>query len=413
MITFWSLVAILILLALVLVLRPLIFSVRTEAGDMQPGSNLYQERLAELERDRESGALSPAQYSAVKLELERSLLSETENRQAAADKVLTQPGAGSNRLTMATVILILPVLAVIIYLALGQPRIISGLAQLSAQNDAMAMGEDKHSESIELMVEKLAQRLQREPNDEEGWNMLARSYMALQRYSQAAGALEQLYRLTGDRPDVLVRYADALAMANNGSLSGKPEKLIQKALQLEPNNLVGLWLGGMAAFEHGEFQQALDHWHKVMPLLGNNPQARDEVAQLIAKAEESLGIVSEKPAAAAGKSITVKVDLAQALSDKADQEDTVFIFARALSGPPMPVAIVRKQVKDLPLEVTLDDSTAIMPTRKLSAFEQVEVGARISKTGNAMPQPGDLTTTEVQVEVGSGETLQLSINQEL
>ena len=419
MIIFWCVVSTMILLALFIVLRPLRYKPVTRATGDQTLLNIYRERLKELERDKEYGVLDSEQYQAVKQELERSLLGEVENGEQ-------QPGAGMNTstrrvkiITSVVVILFLPAVSLSIYFSLGQYRAITGHDDITAQHSDGNLD----SPSIEFMVEKLAQRMQNEPGNVEGWQMLGRSYMALGRYDAAVTAIQHLHELLGDQPDVLLQYADALSMASGGNMAGKPEELVHKALQQEPDNIIGLWLAGMAAFQRENYQDAIDFWQRSLAQLQDDPQSSAELEQLIAQAHEALGIavdtepVPESDGTTAGetdtRTIIVKVTLAPELNTSVDGEDTVFIFARALNGSPMPIAVVRKQVKDLPVEITLDDSMAVMPTRKLSSFDNVEISARISKSGNAMAQSGDWVANQVQVEVGKADIIPVVIEHQL
>jgi cytochrome c-type biogenesis protein CcmH len=237
-------------------------------------------------------------------------------------------------------------------------------------------------------VAGLAARMKNNPNDAQGWLMLGRSYKYLQQYPEAADAFAQAYRLLGDQAEVLLSYADALAMANDGRLSGKPAELVFKALALEPNNMTGLWLGGMAKAEAGDVTGAVQLWRKLEASLPPGSEAQQEIQTLMANIESRKP--EEQPTETAPQGIEVEVSLAPELQPKIGPEHTVFIYAQALSGPKMPLAIVRKQVSDLPLTVNLNDSMAMMPEMKLSRFDKVKLIARISKSGNATQQPGDL-----------------------
>jgi cytochrome c-type biogenesis protein CcmH len=235
--------------------------------------------------------------------------------------------------------------------------------------------------------------------------------------------------------------ADAQGMVNGRKLDGEPEKLVAKALELDPDNAKALGLAGTVAFDRGDPAGAAKHWEralaKVEPgseLAGRLQAAVDEARQraglpplpratALAAAPAAPATVSpsasmpaghppvDKPAqapAADAAAVQVRVSLAPALAAKASPEDTVFIFARAQQGPKAPLAIQRRQVKDLPLELTLDDSMAMNPALRLSTVPQVVVGARVSKSGNAMPQPGDLQGLSPVVAVGT-RGLQLQI----
>jgi cytochrome c-type biogenesis protein CcmH len=287
-------------------------------------------------------------------------------------------------------------------------------------------------EQIAEMVQRLADRLKDRPEDAEGWTMLSRSYLVLGRLEEAAQASERVLKLTPNDAQALADHADVLAMRAGRVLDGEPMKLIERALKLDPDNLKALALAGAAAFDRGDGNEAARLWDRVA-LLGppGSPvvqQAREGAAEARKMAAERAGPTggtaapapgqAQAPAAApaqapgatqkapvAGPTVRGTVTLSAALKAQAKPEDTVFIFARnAEAGPGaprMPLAIVRKQVKDLPASFTLDDSLAMGPGMGLSSAQQVVVGARISRSGQAMPQPGDLEGLSAPVAVGS------------
>ncbi len=256
---------------------------------------------------------------------------------------------------------------------------------------------------INVMVTALAERLKKQPDDAQGWIMLGRSYKYLQQYPKAVEAFEHAYKLIGDQPELMLLYAEAMAFANNEQLAGKPAELVFKVLAMEPDNVSGLWFGGMAKAQSGDFVEARTLWTKLEALLPPDSTARQEVQGLLAKLateipegtpqaeSESLqpankGRIDSQQLAGIG----VQVSLAPEFQVLVSPDDTVFVYAQALSGPQMPLAIVRKQVADLPITVSLNDSMAMMPAMKLSNFEQVKLVARVSKSGNAVQQTGDL-----------------------
>ena len=217
------------------------------------------------------------------------------------------------------------------------------------------------------------------------------------------------------KPEVMLLYADAIAYANDKNMAGKPTELVFKALALEPDNMTALWLGGMAKVQQGDVVNAIKLWKKLVALLPTGSESQQEIQALLAKIE------SEQPKVAAhseatqkatvpGIAIDVQVSLAPELQKSASPGDTVFIYAQALSGPKMPLAIVRKQVSDLPLTVSLNDTMAMMPNMKLSNFPNVKLLARISKSGNAVSQPGDLIGVIDQVTLADKGKHQIVIN---
>ena len=318
------------------------------------------------------------------------------------------------------------------YLLTGRPDAIDGSPSMAAASPAEETEAQPSPEQIAEMVQRLADRLKDRPEDAEGWTMLSRSYLVLGRLEEAAQASERVLKLTPNDAQALADHADVLAMRAGRVLDGEPMKLIERALKLDPDNLKALALAGAAAFDRGDGNEAARLWDRVA-LLGppGSPvvqQAREGAAEARKMAAERAGPTggtaapapgqAQAPAAApaqapgatqkapvTGPTVRGTVTLSAALKAQVRPEDTVFIFARnAEAGPGaprMPLAIVRKQVKDLPASFTLDDSLAMGPGMGLSSAQRVVVGARISRSGQAMPQPGDLEGLSAPVAVGS------------
>jgi cytochrome c-type biogenesis protein CcmH len=258
------------------------------------------------------------------------------------------------------------------------------------------------------MIKALGARLEKDPNDGKGWAMLARSYAILGRYKDALPAYEKAVNLIPNDPILLVDYADVLAAENGKNLQGKPLELIQRALMIDPTNIKGLNLSGTASFQAGDYIHAVGYWEKLLPLLPPDSPAAKQTNANIANARAQEAAKQQLPAQGGAQptagvaQITGVVSLSPALTKKVTPTDTVFVFAKAMTGPPMPIVVIRAQVKDLPQRFTLDDSMAMTPTMKLSNFQEVVVGAKISKSGSATPQSGDLRGEVASVKVGVG-----------
>ncbi len=263
------------------------------------------------------------------------------------------------------------------------------------------------------MIKALSARLEQNPNDGKGWAMLARSYAVMGRYNEAVPAYEKAVNLIPNDPVLLVDYADILGVVNGKNLQGKPTELIQKALLLDGTNAKGLNLMGTAAFQAGEYIHAVSYWEKLLQLLPPDSPTAKQVSASISNARAQAGIgetagqalslpsPGERESSGGGAQISGEVRLSPALAGKVAPTDTVFVFAKAMSGSPMPIAVIRAQVKDLPQKFTLNDTMAMMPSMKLSNFQEVAVGAKISKSGNATPQSGDLRGEVSAVKVGT------------
>jgi len=416
MIVFWIFAALMLAAALWLLIPALLG--RKSIRDLdrnQQNVAIARDRLKELESEYGRGSLSEVDYEQARQELEQALLNDVDTSAASSAPVSTS----STRASLAWVALGVPLAAVLLYLQLGTPGALQPQAAAAPQQ-GHAGGDS--TESMEQLVASLAAKLQQEPENPEGWFMLGRSYMSMGRYAEAAEAFQRVLDQVGDEPTVMLRYADALAMAQGGKIAGKPFEVIKKALLLNPDDATGLWLAGLGYEEQGQYELAVQHWRKLEPMMQDDPASLNEVRNLIARAEQKLGrpvstamaeTATPEPVAVSGAALKVTVSLDAALQDKVSPGDTVFIFARAVAGPPMPLAAVRKQVSDLPVTVTLDDSMAMMPQMKLSNFIEVRIGARISKSGTPGAQSGDLQGEVTPVKTDSNTMTRVKINQVL
>jgi cytochrome c-type biogenesis protein CcmH len=356
--------AVVAVVALAALLRP---SRRTPAADRQTlNVSVYRDQLRELEADRAAGAIAAPEYERARAELERRLLED------AAQPAPARPAPGSRRAIRA-VALAAPLAAVAVYLAVGTPSAV--------------VPQDRQ---IEEMVERLATRMKSRPEDVEGWKMLGRSYSVLGRFRDAVEAYAQAAKRSPRDAQLLADFADAMAMAQGQKLAGEPEKLVLRALEIEPANLKALALAGTAAFERKDYAAAAGLWERMLPGVAPDSEDARTIQSNIAEARSHLGQAAAKSPSKNSSSLKGTVSLAPALAGKASPDDAVFIFARAEKGPPMPLAVLRKRVRDLPVDFALDDSMAMAPQLRLSSQPRVVVGARISKSGSATPQAGDL-----------------------
>jgi cytochrome c-type biogenesis protein CcmH len=402
---FWAVVTSLITIALLILILPLIRKKPLVVSDVEQRNILIaREKLKELKRQFEDGELSKQQYDEQFQELELSLKNDLES-------IERQQTVTQGRWVIGVLLILIPAASLMLYFDLGDP----GAITKQVKQQQWIQQQQQAEANIQKMVEGLAHRLQQNPNDTEGWLMLGRSYLYLKRYQAAAEAFAQAARLQPDNAEVLLQYADTLAATTGGKLTGKPRQLIDRALQLEPDNQTALWLSGLAKVEAGQLHQALKDWQKLAALVDKQSQSYSKLVGLIQALQEKT---KSKPSAAEQKalrnvSIKVQVALAEALKSQVKADDTVFIYARAVNGPKMPLAIVRKQVKALPLSVTLDDTMAMMPTMSLSSVKQVEVIARVSKHGSAMPQAGDLIGKVLLKELKNKQSVTITIDQKL
>jgi len=365
---FWLAGAALAAVVLGLVLRPLIFR-GSKSSVSRPEANLsiYRDQLRELDADLAAGTLAQADYERARREIEARLLEDV--------ALAPEPApARGGRALVAAIAVAIPAAALGVYLLVGSP------GALSLQSE-----HQMNAQQLEAMVERLAARLRENPDDVEGWKLLGRSYGALGRFPEAVDAYVKAATRAPRDAQILADLADVLAMSRGQRLQGEPEKLVLRALELDPQNLKALALAGTAAFERKDFAAAVRYWQRMLPLVAAASEDARSIQASIAEAQSFL-----KPGAASVAALKGSVRLAPELKAKASPDDTVFIFARAAQGPPMPLAVKRAKVRELPLEFALDDSMAMAPGMQLSGFPRVVVGARVSKSGSATPQPGDL-----------------------
>jgi len=402
-ISFLAAAAVMALVVLAWLLRPLLRRAQgaTSASRQILNTAIYRDQLAELERDRAEGSLAESDFEQARVELQRRLLEDA----SVADAPPLAPHSAKR--TALTVALLLPLSAALMYAWLGNPA-------------AMAPGTPQHQLSagqMDELVAKLDARLSKSPNDPQGWAMLGRTYKALGRFDQAEKAFLRAGDLMNQDAVLLAEYADLLAVRANGNLEGRPLQLVKQALQLDPENFMALALAGTAAYNRQDFPEATRYWGQLLKLLpADSEDAKSLSATLADIGAKGGGPAGEKPVAkAAGKpgpankTVSGSVTLAPALAAKVQAGDTLFIYARPVDGPRMPLALLRGHASDLPLNFTLDDSLAISPDMKLSGASEVKLEARVTKSGQAIRQAGDLIGESGPVKVGA-KGVKLSID---
>lgn len=388
MIVFAAIAAALVVVALAFIIVPMLW--RREVLDEPTALPIYRDQLAELSVDLEAGNLTAAQFEESKRELERRLLEEYRAAPAPVQ------GPGKRWLAPAIVAVALPLAGSALYWQLGSPQAFAVPRSAGQQVDPGQIT----PEHFRALTQKLANALKKNPNDIQGWGMLARSYQALGRPADAAQALSRALLIAPENPDVIADYAAALAGMRNNDLQGKPAQLIGQALEIDPKNQRALALAGAAAYQRKQYDVAIDYWERLVKELPEGSDATRDIRANIAEAKQAQGQSAQAPQAG---SVTVSgtVSLSPDLAAKAKPEDAVFIFARPVAGPRMPLAVIRTQAKELPRAFVLDDSMAMTPTMKLSNFPEIAVEARVSKSGAAMPQSGDLEGASGTVKVGA------------
>jgi len=388
MILFWAICAVLLIVALLFVVLPLWRKTSNQNDVLRDTANLeiLRDQSAELEADLRNGLLTQDAYEQGKRELQARLLEEVKT----TEQPVRLPHNPAKVLAMVLAVL-LPLFSVLLYLKIGN-------------TNALMFTGGSGIVSPEAALNELEKKVARQPEDPNNLVMLARSYGELRRFQDAVRAYKKLVELVPDEAQVWAEYADASAMTNNRSLQGEPTRFLSKALELDGNNTMALELAGSAAMERGDYAEVITHWTKLVNLLPpSNSELqiiRDGIQQarnLLATQKGGKEKLAKLPADKAPEktavnpaSISGKVTLSPALASKAAPTDTLYIFARDAQGKKPLLAVLRKQVRELPLQFTLDDSMAMQPQAKLSGFDQVMVVARISKSGDPSAKPGDL-----------------------
>lgn len=394
---FWILVGFLLSGALLMVLPPLLRpKLHDTLTDVDRGNLLvYRDQLREVERDLGTGLLSPAHFAQARTDIQHRLMEDIGKQTIAA----TPRAARRSAIALA---LVIPIGSVMGYLMLGNPTAVTPAT--TAHSVAPAQ--------IQQMVDVLAERLKSQPDNAEGWMMLGRSYTVLGRYQDAVAAFRRSNALAPGNPALLADFADVLGMAQGQRLAGEPANLIQQALAANPQHVKALALAGSVAFEARDYATARGYWERLIAVVPQGSAVSRSVQGSIAEARQLEGAApaTQPPVAGSGPSITGEVIVSPVLMERISPGDTLFVFARAVQGPRMPLAISRQQVGAWPMPFTLDDSMAMAGNLKLSSYTQVVVGVRISRSGNAMPQPGDLIGQSAPAMPGA-KGLRITIDQ--
>lgn len=397
---FVAVAAALTLAVVALVLLPLLLKDR----ERQIGSSralsiaVLRDQMSDLEDQRKDGLLDSALFVEEQAELERRALED-----GAASRSASPTGTG-RRLALAAVLgMAMPALVVGLYLKLGTPDSLKPQAAAEAGSHALT------PQQIQAMADKLAERLQANPDDGEGWLMLGRSYGALGRYAEATAAFGRATMLLPPNANLLADYADVTAMAQGRRLSGEPEKIIARALSIDPRHIKSLALQGSAAFERGDFNGAILSWRTILTLVPPESSVAQSIGNSIADAQRRMGApvaqaggqVAAQPVATGPSSVSGTVVLAPGLAGKLPAEGTLFVFARNVDGSRVPLAMARVNGAKLPYTFKLDDSMSMAPNVRLSSAKSVLIGARVSSSGEALAKPGDFEGFSAPVAVGA------------
>jgi cytochrome c-type biogenesis protein CcmH len=391
MISFLIPAFLLLVLVLVLLLRPFIFPPKVEATSRrQMNATIYREELEKLEAERVAGSINSADYEIAHAEMRQRLFQDTNEED---DRSVM----GSSKITVIGLCLFITALSAGFYFTLGEA---TRIAQTKTQQPMT-------QEGVEKMVTQFAAKMEQDPTNLQGWVMLARSYRILGRNEDAAKAYERAGNFIDSDPQLLADYADVLASNANGSFAGKPLQLINQALKLDPNNLMALWLSGTASYAAGNYKAAVQTWEKLAQQIPPGTEDARSIEASIADARAKGGLSSK--ASVSMKGISGKIEISADLKSKVKSGDIVMVIARK-PGERMPVAVLRTALSDFPMNFSLTDALAMNPSTPLSQLSEASVEVRISKTGMAEPEAGDLISTTQTVKVGANN-IRLVIDQ--
>lgn len=419
MITFYILATLLLAIALLILLPPLLRS----GGSINRDAREIRQRLKQIETDLEAGLITRDSAEAMRHDLSQALM-----KKVSGDG--NQEQSTKSTITAVVLLISVPLLSLWLYQSVGLPEAVdlkfdraAGGQPQGAANQPPAEATDSNAPSLEQAMAGLEARLKQQPEDVEGWVLLGRSYIQLGRNQDAVAAFERARELAPEEPWVLVDLVEARFMASGApQISDADVALLEQAVEMDPSHQKGIWMLGIAAYQRGNFNQAVSQFERLQGMLEPGSAVADTVAQQIADARARAGMpaVSAPPevaessiagsADADGPRLTVAVSVDPALKSQISPGDILFVFAKAANGPPMPLAVQRLAAGALPTTVTLDKEMSMTPQFTLETFPEVVVGARISKSGNATAQPGDFEGVSDPVANTHSETIQLTIN---
>lgn len=419
---FFICAALLVLLIVGWILLGLFRSQNTETDQEAVNISLARERRATLEAALADGAIDQATFEYERQQLEYDLAADLQ----LENKTVTRKGG---HLPAAIIVAaFIPIAAGAMYLHLGNPAAITQAANQPMQSVASA---EQGAPSLVDLLPQVEQRVAEQPDDIEGWRILGRTYLTIGEFAKAKNALEKALALDDTDVATMAQLAEAIGMTQQGNLAGEPLAILTKATSLDSENDHALWLLSIAKQQAGDHQAAMEGFNTLAGKSEGNPEALGMINEMRARSQQALagqapsgsdaatpsaneatGSNGSSEAEAQSAEIIVTVDLSEDARSASDDSQAVFIYATATQGPPMPLAVSRMTVADLPVTVTLDNSMAMIPTMTLSSFDSVTVGARVSKTGNAIAQPGDWFTEVTDIEPATTDSVSLTVNQQ-
>ena len=380
----------LLALVLLLLLRPFIFSGKGEGTSRrQMNAAIYREELEKLAAEHAAGTIDAQEYEISHAEMRQRLFQDTNEED---DKAVM----GSSKKVVIGLCLFIAILSSGLYFSLGD------VLRVSQKNEQQPMTQV----GVEKMVAEFALKMEADPTNLKGWAMLGRSYRMLGRNEDAAKSFSRAGQLINEDPELLAEYADTLVALANGNFAGKPLQLINQALKLDPNNLLALWLSGTASFNNGDYKSAVQTWEKLAQQLPPGSEEASTIQASITEARSKGGLASTNTSAntavVSGKGVSGKIEISADLKSKVKSGDVLMVIARQ-PGERMPVAVLRVPATEFPMNFTLTDALAMNPSAPISKLSDVSIEVRISKTGMAKAEAGDLISSVQTVKVGSNQ----------
>ncbi len=404
---FWMIAALLVFVGLVFVVLPLLRSQnKSITSRVEINKSIYQSKIDELRSDLDKNLLDHDEYEHAVEDLQKTLLLDAEESDQKEVK------SGGNAIIISLLVVILPISSLFIYKEVSTKKSDEEIAELKTASSQV--------KTMQESILNLEQKLKEDPENVDGWRMLGQSYFVIQQYEQSKNAYIKAADLLNQAdPEVLVLLAEASAFSNQQLFADYEESLLNKALSINPKHERGLWYAGYSDYTNSRFKEASEHWGELLKLVpADRPDVKDSLVKFLNDARSQAGlpalaeseVVSDD--ADSKRSINVSVQLSENVNELASSGDTLFVYARAVSGPKMPLSLARYKVSDLPVTVNLTKEMAMLPAMDIDTFEQVEVLARISKSGQAISQPGDLISSGVVVNFSQSNTadVQLEIN---
>ena len=440
---FWVISVVLVVLALGFVLYPVLRAHRAKSGEGavealdRRSQNIvfFKDRLEEINAEKEAGSLTDEQFEQLKSELEAGLITDVDGLSHDNSEGTKTVKVSSAAWSMTGLMLLcIPIVSYALYEKWGA---LDGVEQYREWGNAVpTISEGMPKQNIDELLVKLREKLEANPDNPDGWFMLARSSMNLEQYDQASYAfLRMAELLEKEQQDASAIYglaAQALFFAEQGQMTEKVKDLLDKAFSTNPDETNGLGLLGIVAFENGRYEDAIKYWGRIIEVEPDNP-SRDAIVAGINKARAALGLPEQVDKYAASTvdnspmaiqsdpvqselsdaEVKVLVELDASLVSQVSPDDIIFIFAKAVDGSPMPLAASRQTVASLPILVSLNDDMAMGPMAKISSAKEVSIVARISKSGQPGAMPGDLQGLVSPVKVGGGEVVKVLIDEKV